>query len=157
MKKILLILTLLLPFIGGCKKDKEVKNPLKKQIVGQWTLHTPARGAMDRPTQQQYTFDDEGNFQYYRIALEATTNNMLGYQFKRSGKYKIEGNEIVLYDITTYSNDFSKAEYSAESQLIKTSGETSRAGIDISNNVLKLDFPCPPYATCIGVFFYQRQ
>ena len=44
MKKILLIPTLLLPFIGACKKDKEVENSLKKQIVGQWTLHTHQPG-----------------------------------------------------------------------------------------------------------------
>jgi hypothetical protein len=157
MKKILLILTLILPFIGGCKKDKEVKNPLTQQIVGQWTLHTPARGSMDRPTRAQYTFDNDGDFQYSNLVLEPLTNQVLGYQSKSEGKYRIEGDEIVFYDIVVYRNEYSKNGYSREDELVKRTSVTSKAFVVITKDVLKLDFPCPPYVACIGVFWYQRK
>jgi hypothetical protein len=159
MKKIFLILTLILPFMGGCKKEKKIEkeNPLKQQIVGQWTLHTPARGRMDRPTLAQYTFDNDGNYQYFNLVLEPLTNQVLGYQSKSEGKYRIEGDEIVFYDIVDYRNEYSKNGYSREDELVKTTSVTSKAFVVITKDVLKLNFPCPPYVACIGVFWYQRQ
>jgi hypothetical protein len=158
MKKLLLILILIIPFIGGCKKEKNIEkeNPFKRQIVGQWTLNTAERGTI-KPTYEQYTFDSENNFQFFRLVREVATNQILGYQSKKTGKYRIEGEKLIFYDTTTYTNDFSKGQYSSEDKLIKTTSETYRASISINNNVLILSFPCPPNVDCFGTYIYQRK
>lgn len=146
--KISTLIVILITAFSACKKD----STLYVSIIGKWS-----KSASDNL--QQYQFRDDLTYQSTTFATDPATSKILGYSYKSTGKYRLKGEELMLYNITYYSNP-NNFSYGSESDLVKTNGPETETyyKAEVSNGNLSLFFSCGPAESCIpSPIVYRKQ
>ena len=139
----ILSLTLILV---GCQ-DKEIKT-----LVGIW-VHEANYIDDQRISRLQYNFKLDNTLEILRIELNDASREVLGYRSRTYGDYNFYGNRLLLFNLTSYSNDDTKNEYSPLDQLLLTNENYSYEVIvkfDENERQLTLVYPpCGPNSNCL--------
>lgn len=144
----LLAAFLILTF-SNCKKNANGSNA---DITGKW-VKTEFQGV------QQYIFNSDHTVEFDLLVTDSVTKAVMGYRYKRVGKYNIKNDTLTMFDLSNYSN--SKNSFGPITDLIPTNGPatiTYSFSLNAQKNKLSFYFYCPPYANCLpSPMVYNRQ
>ena len=141
-----IIIIILITAFSACKKDSATK----VNIVGKWSKSANA-------DLQQYEFRSNSTYQSAGFTIDPLTSKVLGYRYKSTGKYRLNGQELTLYNNITYSNPDG---YGPETDLVKTNPYKAEIHYraEVSSGKLSLFFSCGPTENCIpSPIVYSKQ
>ena len=157
MKKLIALSCFLLIFISCTDNDDE--NSFSNSIIGVWARTEP----MEDPSMNQtlqYTFYGDHTVEIVRMAVDASTSEILGFRYKGIGTYEIDGDTLHVSLSEIYKHDDSSELYSSEAELElsdDTSDESLAISFSESGDILIFDYPpCPMNANCIDTLSLER-
>jgi hypothetical protein len=108
-----------------------------------------------RISRLQYHFMENNVLEVLRIEIDANLHSILGYRFRTTGNYKLEGDQLTFYNLSSYMNNDTETDYAALENLQPVDeNETSyTVTIELSEIIRRLILiypPCGPAENCIG-------
>lgn len=109
----------------------------------------------NRISRVEYTFKDDNILEVLRIEIGKDSRDVLGYRYRTSGNYKLEGNQLSFYNLVDYCNDDTQGSYTEIENLRlvrEGEGDSYTVTCKFEDNGKKLTFiysPCGELANCI--------
>jgi hypothetical protein len=158
MKLNLSLLLLLLTFCAGCKKGAASEGNVDTALNGTWVKE--ALNSSVAGSKESIEISANGDISINGYYVNPSTQQILGYAYRYTGKYRVTGNGLIeLYNLSASVNKTSDP-YVAIDKLTSTSTLTQQQYTYQLNNVkttLNWTVVCPPYADCIGTQQYTKQ
>jgi len=157
MNKLSFTLILISIFIS-CTKKTDV---YPTEIVGIWSNRIEMEDNPNLISELLYNFEPEGNFTVERIIVDIKSDEILGFRYRATGRYSLNGNELTNNKLQIFNHNDSNGLYSDINNL-ELSNEISESIINISfnNSYDQLHFyylPCGPNENCIvDKIFYRK-
>lgn len=158
MKQQLLILSLLITFCLACKKDNTRAGKTDTALTGTWikpSINSAIAGSIE-----SIEFSSNGDISINRYYVNPSTQQVLGYAYRYTGKYRITGNGLAeLYNMKVSTNNTSDPYVAAEKLTNKGNSADQQYSYQLTNskNTLSWTVICPPNADCIGTQQYTKQ
>jgi len=148
-------LILLLTAFCACKKEKRANT----SIIGAWT--TSMNYDNSNVSEQTYKFNTDSTVRISKTIRDKATGVLLGYQYLSNGKFRLNGDQLKLYQLnSSYRND-ADTTFSPSAQLLPLPSDTLQTyTIKISADGTFFHFqypPCPINASCVPELIYKRQ
>lgn len=156
MKK-LTIMAALLAVLISCSEDlNETPNNL---LVGTWENSYNLEDD-DLTTSLIYNFHPDNSFDLSRVVVNSSTSEILGYRYKSTGSYQVNGNQLTTIETESYIHNDLTGLYTDEDDL-ELSDYTKQMKVifTISDqpNILTFEYePCGPLENCIGEQRFKR-
>ncbi|MGZ3756936.1 MAG: hypothetical protein ACXVAY_16005 [Mucilaginibacter sp.] len=139
----------------ACKKDKSI--PVT--IIGNWV--NTSRYAKGQVYNQTYIFNADSTVQVSGTLRDSTSGTILGYQYTRNGKFRLNGDQLKLYKLITYSNLTQSPVFPQLNQLSLLKTDTvQNYTIKFKANYSTFYFyypPCGINENCLGEMDFIRQ
>ncbi|WCT12605.1 hypothetical protein [Mucilaginibacter jinjuensis] len=142
--------------IISCKKDSPKNN--NDGLVGTWEnrqIYPSATGHS-----QVFTFSANGTFETHATAFDAVSNQSLGYFYKSTGNYVLNGSDLSFSNIVYYGIPNNGSSAVPENQLVvgtQTYNSPYSVGFNAKRDSLSLLIHCPANANCIGLLWYKKK
>jgi hypothetical protein len=156
MKPFLVFSLLAFAVITGCRKDSPQNN--NERIVGTWENRQIYPSVSGRS--QVFTFNTNGTFETYATAFNAVSNQSLGYFYKSTGNYVLNGDDLSFNNVVYYGIPNSGAGAVPQNQLVvgsQTYNNPYSVGFSAKKDSLSLLIHCPLNASCIGLLWYKKK
>ena len=151
---VLIAITVVAGFYA-CQKDRN----MQVTIIGNWA--NTFRYAKAQLYTQTYTFNADSTMLFSSAVVDSASGNVLGYEYRSNGKFRLNGDQLKLYQLAIYENLSQTAMYSPLTQLTLIKADTVQTiTINISSDGNTFHFvfpPCGPSANCIGEIDYKRK
>lgn len=144
-------LFLLITFFG-CSKDLEL-NSTRDKLVGTW-YKEKASARPNEVTRVQYDFREDSSFEIVRVERNMDTGEVLGYRYRRIGKYGVADDKLTFSHFATYNNVDSIAPYASIENLRLVEGDSIEYHVTCTfeeqdNKLIFTYPPCGPFTMCI--------
>ena len=154
--RLLIAAIILLAGVYSCKKDSS----LNTSLVGTW-VRTSAFEKGEKVS-QTYIFKTDSTVQITNTILDSASGNVLGYQFLSNGKFRLNNDQLRLYELNSLYNSKGLSPYyvpvSQLSPLTTDTLQTFTIKFDATYTTCTFIYPpCGPSANCIGQLSYKRQ
>ncbi|HEX2935307.1 MAG TPA: hypothetical protein VHO72_08125 [Bacteroidales bacterium] len=139
--------------------SKETSN--EDKIVGKW-FNSDTLRELNRISIAQYDFRADNSLEVLRIEHDLNTKEILGYRYRSTGNYKLEGQQLSFSLQKSYTNDDALRSYSSieDLKLLDKPVENYMVTCKFGENYKTITFvypPCGPAENCIGSMTYWRE
>ena len=158
MKLRLSLLLLLFTFCLACKKDRTRIGNIDSNLTGTWTK--PAPNTSVATGRESIEFFSNGDISISRYYVNPSTQQILGYNSKYVGNYRVTGNGLIqLYNMNVLSNTSADPFVAIDKLSPKGNSADQRYTYQITNlnTTLSWTIVCPANADCIGTQQYTKQ
>lgn len=158
MKQHLSLLVLIVVFCFACNKDNTSAENIDTALTGIWTK--AAANAGTSIGKESVEFSSNGDIIINRYYVNPSTQQILGYAYRYTGKYQVSGTGVVqLSNMKIFANNTSDPYVAAEKLTNKGSSADQQFTYQLtdSKTVLSWTVVCPPNADCIGTQQYTKQ
>jgi len=157
MNKLSFTVVLISIFIS-CTKETDV---YPTEIVGIWSNSIEIENHQNLTSELLYDFKSDNNFTIERAILNDTSNEILGYRYKATGKYSLNGDVLTINRLQIFEHNDSNGLYSDISNL-ELSDEISESIVNIKFNDAydQLHFhypPCGSLQNCLVHEVFERK
>jgi len=102
----------------------------------------------------QYDFRADSSFEIVRVEKNVNTGEVLGYRYRRIGKYGVADDKLTFSQFATYDNVDSIAPYSSIEDLRLVEGDSIEYHVTCTfeeqdNKLIFTYPPCGPFTMCI--------
>lgn len=138
---------------SSCSKE-HVITLNEENIKGVWFEEVTLE-ENNRISRLEYTFKDDNILEVLRIEIGKDSRDVLGYRYRTSGNYKLEGNQLSFYNLVNYCNDDTQVSFTEIENLRlvrEGEGDSYTVTCKFEDNGKKLTFiysPCGELANCI--------
>ena len=139
----------------ACKKDKT----MPVTIIGNWV--NTFSYAKAQVYNQTYIFNADSTVQVSGTLRDSTSGTILGYQYVRNGKFRLNGDQLKLYKLVSYNNLTQSAVFPQLGQLTLIEADTLQTYTikfnSTGNSFYFVYPPCGPSENCLGEVDFNRK
>jgi hypothetical protein len=151
---VLIAITVVAGFYA-CQKDRN----MQVNIIGNWA--NTFRYAKAQIYNQTYIFNADSTVQVSGTLRDSLSGKILGYQYMRNGKFRLNGDQLKLYKLVTYNNLTQSPGFPQIGQLTLITTDTLQTYTikfnSTGNSFYFVYPPCGPSENCVGEIDFVRQ